>query len=109
MQPHFPTPLNSTTLGNLLKICLIFDVKKGKVVSKKVFKLFPVSPPDRLLVGMGGGKWFGETDWGAMGEALREKREFPQKTAIYTFRPLSPQFHLDSFIFSSTERCFHLN
>ena len=70
-------------------------MKKGKVVSKKVFKLVPVSPPDRLLVGMGDGQWFGETDWGAMGEALREKREFPLKTAIYTFRPLSLQFHLD--------------
>ena len=67
-------------------------------MSKKVFKLFPVSPPDRLLVGMGDGQWFGETDWGAMGEALREKREFPQKTAIYTFRPLSLQFHLDLIV-----------
>ena len=64
-------------------------------MSKKVFKLVPVSPLNRLLVGMGGEKWFGETDWGALGEALREKGEFPQKTAIYTFRPLSLQFHLD--------------
>ena len=64
-------------------------------MSKKVFKLVPVSPPYRLLVGMGGGRWFGETDWGAMVEALRGKGEFPLKTAIYTFRPLSLQFHLD--------------
>ena len=64
-------------------------------MSKKVFKLVPVSPLDRLMVGMAGGMWFGETDWGAMGEALREKGEFPPKTAIYTFRPLSLQFHLD--------------
>ena len=35
-QPHFPTPFNSSTLGNLLNICLIFDVKKGKVVFKKL-------------------------------------------------------------------------
>ena len=64
-------------------------------MSKKVVKVVPVSPPDRLLVGMGDGQWLGEADWGAMGEALREKGEFPQKTAIYTFRPLSLQFHLD--------------
>ena len=79
-------------------------------MSKKVFKLVPASPPYRLLVGMGGGKWFGEADWEAMGEALRGKGEFPLKTAIYTFRPLSLQFHLDLIaLFSSTERCFPLN